>query len=267
MSVQDIAAAAKEAGIEGEAALIAFTLGFGAGVSKPVLRESVGEMLTLEEAQPSTLYVHPVSGNCLGLMCYIADRGLGIQLSFMDIMAGKQMAEWYLKLTGTKHYHAVPTLCDHDGKGVFESGVILRKLAGYAGDEISDIQAMALDYRQASMYKYCSMIYGPYLGFGAGDIAEGIKGFKDKIEPMLEFFLAGGKFMGGADKPGPADYSIVPVLTMLPPYTQKEASDKIKQYVADFIAASPSWEKMSAQQTGYVAGVVEKKGLDAPWGA
>ena len=54
--------------------------------------------------------------------------------------------------------HAVPTLCDDQGKGVWESGVVLRKLASYAGEEPNDKQAIAMDFRQTTMYKVRSRL-------------------------------------------------------------------------------------------------------------
>jgi glutathione S-transferase len=93
-------------------------------------------------------------------------------------------------------------------------------------------------------YKHFAEIYAPHLGFGgdASTIPAGVKGLKEKMEPLLkDFFLKDGKFIGGAE-PCIADYSIVPCLTMLTssPYW-KEADPRVKQYVADFQAAVSCW--------------------------
>jgi len=214
-------------------------------------------MQALDKAVPNTLYGHPVSGNCLGAYCYIADKGLKIQASFLDILKGKQMAPWFLALNPT---HGVPTLCDADGNGVWESSVVLRKLGGLAGEKYNDKIGMAMDFRQTSMYKFCAMVYAPYL-FGMGDektIPEGVKGLKEKIEPtLINFFLKDSMFIGG-DVPCIADYSIVPVLTMLPPYWEV-ADPRISKYMEDFKKASKSFATQGAMQTGFIQSIVDKK--------
>lgn len=267
MSVAKIAAAAKEAGVEGDE-IVAFALGFSAGANKPVLRENPDYSIKpMDGPEPNTLYGHPISGNCLGAFCYVVDNNLGITLSMMDILAGKQMADWYLKLNPM---HTVPTMCNDKGQGVWESGVVLRTLAGYAGEEISPKVAMAMDFRQTVMYEHCSKIYLPYLfnNNGADPVMsgweEGVKGLKEKVEPVLkDYFLADGKFIGGGDTPSVADYHIVPVLTMLPPYLAV-ADERITTYVADFKAASSSFTgAVGATQSGYVETVVKAKPVSA----
>merc|ERR1712070_1248342 len=126
------------------------------------------EGLSHEDGGNSTLYIHPVSGNALGPALYIKDKGLDVKIHFTDIMAGEQMAPWYLALNPQ---HTVPTLCTADGKGLWQTGCVLTHLAGLAGESVSDWDRCCMEYRQADAYKFFSAIYGPSLGFFEGDAA------------------------------------------------------------------------------------------------
>ena len=103
----------------------------------------------------------------------------------------------------------MPTLCDASGKGVWESGAILRHVAGLAGERVTDMTNVALDWRQSTCYEHFAAIYMPQLGFGgdAMTIGRGIRGLQEKMEPVLKHFLgrSGGNFIGGAT-PCIADY-------------------------------------------------------------
>jgi hypothetical protein len=69
-----------------------------------------------------------------------------------------------------------------------------------AGEPETDKTNMALDWRQTTAYQFFAKIYAPHLGFG-GDAAtrpEGVKGMKEKVEPIVKHFLGDGKFIGGA---------------------------------------------------------------------
>ena len=119
---------------------------------------------------------------------------------------GEQMQPWYMSLNPN---HTVPTLCDASRKGVWESGAILRHLAGLAGEDVTDMTNVALDWRQSTCYEHFAAIYMPQLGFGgdAVTIPDGINGLQSKMEPVLKHFLdrSGGKFIGGVT-PSIADY-------------------------------------------------------------
>jgi len=160
--------------------------------------------------------------------------------------------------------HTIPTLCDADGNGVWESSVILRKLGGMAGEKYTDKIGMAMDFRQTTMYKFCAMVYAPYLGFGGDEktIPDGIKGLKETVEPVIiNYFLKDSTFIGG-DVLCIADYCIVPVLTMMPPYW-KEADPRILKYIDDFKKASKSFALQGSMQTGYVQSIIDKKKAEA----
>merc|ERR1711908_198863 len=207
------------------------------------------EGLSHDNGGPNTLYVHPVSGNALGPALYAKDNDLDVKIHLVDIMQGGQMAPWFLALNPQ---HTIPTLCTKEGAGMWQTGAILRNFAKQVGYEPTDMDNVAMEWRQAEFYKWASGIYGPSLGFGPGDLAEGCTTFKEKAEPMLLFFLKDKKFMGG-ETPSIADYMFVPVLTMFEASPYAEAQDaRIKQYVADFIAASKSWEQVAGMQTYYV---------------
>ena len=179
--------------------------------------------------------------------------------------------------------HAIPTLCDADGNGLWESGAVLRHLvsshasvrahtnacclaggaaggrwnrigceqARLAGEPETDKTNMALDWRQTTAYQFFAKIYAPHLGFGgdAATIPEGVKGMKEKVEPIVKHFLGDGKFIGGA-APCIADYSLVPCLTLLVGSAYwAEADPAIKAYVADFQGAVPSFAEIGKVQT------------------
>jgi glutathione S-transferase len=216
-------------------------------------------------AKPNTLYVHPVSGNALGPMLYIKEKGLPINIEVVDILKGEQMQPWFVSLNPN---HAIPTLCDANGNGVWESGAILRHLAKLKGDRVSDTTNVALDWRQSTCYQHFAQIYAPHLGFGgdASTIPTGIKGLKEKMEPVLikRFLWRQNKFIGGP-QPSIADYSLVPCLTMLTssPYWD-EAHPRIKQYVADFQAHVKCWQSVAKDQTNFVASKQVKQAAVQP---
>jgi glutathione S-transferase len=62
-------------------------------------------------------------------------------------MKGEQNQEFFLKLNPL---HTIPTLCDANGNGIWESGAILRHLAGLANEKVTDKVNMALDWRQTT---------------------------------------------------------------------------------------------------------------------
>jgi len=196
-----------------------------------------------------TLYIHPVSGNALAAALYCRDNDLDFKIHFIDIMAGEQNVEWFIALNPQ---HTIPTLCTKSEAGLWETGAILRHFAKIAGEEPSDWDNMFMEYRQSEWYKFAGGIYGPSLFGMPGDLAEGVKDFKEKAEPMILYFLKGNKFIGG-EKPSLADYMLAPVLTMFEasPYAA-EKDPKIGQYVEDFKAASKSWEETAGMQTYYV---------------
>jgi len=224
-------------------------------------------------ATPNTLYVHPVSGNCLGAMLYIREKRLNIKIEIVDIMKGEQMADWFVALNPN---HSVPTLCDSSGKGVWESGAILRHLAKLANDRVSDTANIALDWRQSTCYKFFAKIYVPHLGFepltaeeASQSIDEGIEGLQKKMEPVMrDRFLNRdhpvhgkwtNKFIGGP-VPNIADYSLVPCLTMLTTSRYWDVADKkVKQYVEDFKAAVKCWDVVAKTQTDFVASKQQAK--------
>merc|ERR1712070_264485 len=206
--------------------------------------------LSHENGQENTLYIHPISGNAIACALFARDNGIDIKIHFIDIMAGEQMAPWFLEINPM---HTIPSMMTPEGLGMFETGAILRNLARRAGQEVTDWDNMAMDWRQAEFYKHAAGIYGPSLGFGEGDLAEGVKNFIEKAEPILLHFLKDRKFVGG-ETPSIADYMLVPVLTMFgaSSYAQ-EGNERVRSYIEDFAAASSSYEELMAMQLGYVA--------------
>jgi glutathione S-transferase len=127
--------------------------------------------------------------------------------------------------------------------------------ARLAGEPETDKTNMALDWRQTTAYQFFAKIYAPHLGFGgdAATIPEGVKGMKEKVEPIVKHFLGDGKFIGGA-APCIADYSLVPCLTLLVGSAYwAEADPAIKAYVADFQGAVPSFADIGKVQAEFVA--------------
>ena len=88
------------------------------------------------------------------------------------------MQDWFLALNPC---HTIPTLHTTEGVPMWQTGAILRHFAKKVGEEPSDWDNVAMEYRQADWYKFASGIYGPSLGFFEGDLAEGVKSFKEKV--------------------------------------------------------------------------------------
>ena len=206
----------------------------------------------LAEPKFNTLFYHPVSGTSLSAALYIKEKQLPYNLEVVDIMAGAQMADWFVALNPN---HTVPTLATAEGKGVWESGAVLRLLAKEAGEELTDKVQTVLEWRQTTFYPTIGKVMYPTLGFG-GDVAtipQGVKDIVENIEPMLEHFLEGKPFIGG-DAPCVADFHIAPALNMLTPSVYwNVASSTVVSYLNAFKAAVPSYAVEGAMQDEFLA--------------
>ena len=199
---------------------------------------------------PRTMYCHAIWGNSLGPMLYVAEKQLAVRLEHVDSVGGESQ-DFVIETS-----RVVPMLCDGAGNGVWDNTAIFCCLAQLAGEHITEKTKMALEWRQATCHKYLTMIYLPYLGCGGNraSIDDGVKGLKQRIEPVLTgSFLGTDRFIGGA-APSVADFSLVPCLTMLSTSKYWDVADeRVKTYVTDFQSTVGCWAELSKAQSSFVA--------------
>lgn len=191
----------------------------------------------------------PISANCVGPVMAAMDAGCGA-LELCDLMNGAQMTPEFLKKNA---FHTVPTMETSDGFCTGESATILRYVAEnyspdlYAADPKAKAKIdWAIDATACVIYsKVAKPLMYPVFGFGPApeDQAAANKSATEALDMYEKAFLK-GKFVNG-DKLSIAEYKVIPFLFgVMQPAVEKKTgftlSDRMKKYVADFMASSKS---------------------------
>jgi len=201
------------------------------------------------------IYGMPISGNVIPPVLLALDKKCGA-MELMDMMQGENKTPEKLKINP---WGQMPSMSDGD-YCLAESNAILRYLAySYAPECYGESNAKkkaeidwALDWCAINFNKNYADIWYPVAGFGKppADQAEANKKALDNIDMFLKKFLASSKFVGG-ETLSIADYKIGTLFWYLnhpaiKKHTGFELTARAKQYVEDFVKATPSRDFLDA---------------------
>jgi len=193
------------------------------------------------------------SANAMGPVLLAMDSGAGA-LEMCDLMAGAQMKPEFLAMNP---FHHIPTIKDADfamGEGMACLRYIAMKYkpAYYpvADAAVCGWIDFAMESFASDVYTKWSKIVYPVLGFSGPteDMPKAIEEAKEITDTWVAHFLK-GKFVNG-DALSIADFKVAPFLFLfVQPGIEKQgfvASDRVKQYIEDFCAATSASEMMKS---------------------
>jgi len=198
----------------------------------------------------------PVSANAMSPILMAMDAKVG-GLEMCDIMTGAQMKPEFLAMNP---FHHIPTIKDGEF-AIGESNASIRYIAAKYKPECyptKDPQAcgmidFAIESFTGDVYpKWAKVVY-PLMGF-SGPTEDPVKAateLSEVIDTWTKHFLdKKGKFVNG-DSLSIADFKAAPFFfaAMQPGVEAKQgfkASDRVKKYVEDFVAATPASELLSS---------------------
>jgi len=190
----------------------------------------------------------PASCNTMSPVLMAMDAGCGA-LEMCNLMEGAHMKPEFLKMNP---FHHIPTIKDGD-YAIAESSASLRYLAlkykpEYYPTKVPQTCGLidfAMESFSGDVYPKWSKVVYPLMGFADApeDPAKAATELSEMLGTWVAHFLK-GKFVNG-DALSIADFKAGPFLFALvqPGIEAKagfKASDRVKQYVQDFVAAVPS---------------------------
>jgi len=201
----------------------------------------------------SKVHVLTVSGNSVGIIAYIKDNEMKIDIDAIDMAKGAHKSPEYIKIHPLGQ---MPAATLEDGSHMWESAAIMQFLATQnKAAPMTPLQLTAANWRQNNLGMACRHGYYSitYAAFGYKSTPDEVKEALDLLEQNTEPFkrlLNGAKFLGG-DKLCWVDYYVAPLFDGCMLNKGYKAPDFIKKYVEDFRAASPAY-KSSVFYTGMI---------------
>lgn len=216
--------------------------------AKPFSKSTIGKLELGAASGKVQVFGMPPSSNAIGPVLMAMDAGCGA-LEMCNLMEGAHMKPEFLKMNP---FHHIPTIKDGE-YAIGESNACIRYLAMKYKPEYyptKDPQAcgmidFAMESFSGDVYPKWSKVVYPLMGFAGPteDPAKAATELSEMLGTWVEHFLK-GKFVNG-NALSIADFKAAPFLFALtqPGIEAKagsKASDRVKKYVEDFVAATPS---------------------------